>query len=778
MNFLNPGLAAAGLACIAVPILIHILMRRRRKPVAWGAMRFLLAAYRQQRRRMNFEQWLLLVSRCVIVALVALAVGKPVLAAMGASKGAGSRTVYVLLDNSLTSGVAPGAGAKELDGLKERAKALLAPLSMGGGDRAGLVTLAGPAKAMVLPAAPDATQVSQMVDRIEAAASRADMEGAVRLVRQAISEDKGDAGAASSGEVVVAVFSSFRSGAADFAKPLEALSTSTRRVRVVAVNPADIGAENVSIRSVLPLRSLLLTGEGQGALGATLPVRVELVRSGGAGTSVTQVRGWVGTNQERAATVVVNWSPGQREASAFLSVDAMGGSGAGDGAVLRVETSADALAGDNMFVRPLETMASLRVALIAPAVSVGGGGSGVGAFSSQDWLALALSPQTPNPLRSVDGTGIRLEVVDPARLTGVAPGTVAPELAGAGAVIVTQPQLLDAGGWRAVAGASRGALVMIVPPENESLHTWTDAMSDALGVPWKVSREATPVGGAEGMAIAAGSTLSADEDLLGLVRPEMEELVKVVRVRQILTLDGRSSENGALLSVADGAPLVVASRAKGGGTGGLVVLWLASPALAWTDLPAKPLMVPLLQELVRQGAGRSGGQKVVVAGGVVKTEPGATELAAVSGSGIVRVAADGSAMEAVRDAGLWRVREADGRTRSLLAVNHDPQAGDTTTQRSEDVQRWLSGLSSDVSITGGGAGDKNDERGADGAWGAGGAGRDVPPVSLPLLIAAGVVAVLELLMARWFSHAKVGGEGEVVKSRIDGVTEAGGGTAA
>ena len=50
-SFVAPALAAAGAAAIAIPILIHLLSRRRRIPVLWGAMRFLLEAYRRHRRR-------------------------------------------------------------------------------------------------------------------------------------------------------------------------------------------------------------------------------------------------------------------------------------------------------------------------------------------------------------------------------------------------------------------------------------------------------------------------------------------------------------------------------------------------------------------------------------------------------------------------------------------------------------------------------------------------------------------------------------------------------
>ncbi|HEX2836937.1 MAG TPA: BatA domain-containing protein [Phycisphaerales bacterium] len=746
MNFLNPGLAAIGLACIAVPILIHILMRRRRRPVPWGAMQFLLAAYRQQRRRMNLEQWLLLASRCLIVALIALAIGKPVLAALGAAEGIRARTVYILLDNSLTSqtSTSPGtASSGEFTALKESARTLLSTLSPGRGDRAALITLAGPARADVLPAAPDAAQVAQLVERTQPAASRADIEGALRLTRQAIQEEKDAAGS----EAVVVVLSPFRSGAMDLARTLESLSTTSRPVRVIAESPAQTVADNVTIARAQPLRPLLITGDA-GAAGpgtGSIPVRIELTRSGSLAQGVTQVRAWLASSgtQPPAQTAVVAWTPGQRTATAFVTLDARA---ATQDATLSVETDADALLGDNTFIRPIESVSTLRVALITPTLSAGA--SAIDTFASQDWLALALSPQTPNPLRAADASGIRLETVDPARLTAGA----AAELSGAATIVVTQPHTLDAGGWRAIAAAAeRGSFLIIVPPEAEAAHTWIDACVQALALPLSLSREPTSVGGDEGLALAPQSTLPPDEDLLALVRPELEELVKPVRVRKVLTLQPRSESAGTpapatLLALADGTPFMISARTP---SGSLVALWLAPPALSWTDLPAKPLMVPLLQELVRQGAGRSGPQRTLTAGNALRAVTGATELASTDGASLIRIAGDGTPLEPLRSQGLWNLRANDGRTLSTLAVNHDPAAGDTTPQRAEDVERWLSGLSREVSLL------TSAPTGEAPAQSALSARRSAPPISFPLLIAAGAVALLELLLARWFSHAKV-----------------------
>jgi hypothetical protein len=62
-----------GAAAASVPIIIHLLNRKRFKVVTWAAMRFLLAAQKQNVRRMRLEQILLLAVRTLLIVLVVLA---------------------------------------------------------------------------------------------------------------------------------------------------------------------------------------------------------------------------------------------------------------------------------------------------------------------------------------------------------------------------------------------------------------------------------------------------------------------------------------------------------------------------------------------------------------------------------------------------------------------------------------------------------------------------------------------------------------------------------
>lgn len=76
MGFLNPLLLWALPLC-AVPIIIHLLNRRRFQVVKWAAIEFLLAAMKRNKRRLQMEQWLLLLLRTLLVAALVFLVARP-----------------------------------------------------------------------------------------------------------------------------------------------------------------------------------------------------------------------------------------------------------------------------------------------------------------------------------------------------------------------------------------------------------------------------------------------------------------------------------------------------------------------------------------------------------------------------------------------------------------------------------------------------------------------------------------------------------------------------
>ncbi len=76
MTLLAP-LMMLGAAAITVPIALHFFYRARYKPLPWAPMKFLKEAIEQTSRRLKFQEWLLLLLRCLALILLALAIARP-----------------------------------------------------------------------------------------------------------------------------------------------------------------------------------------------------------------------------------------------------------------------------------------------------------------------------------------------------------------------------------------------------------------------------------------------------------------------------------------------------------------------------------------------------------------------------------------------------------------------------------------------------------------------------------------------------------------------------
>jgi len=76
--FANP-LLLGGVALASAPFIIHLLNKRRYQIHHWAAMDFLLAAMVSNRRRVKFEDLILLLLRMAVILLLVLAVARPIL---------------------------------------------------------------------------------------------------------------------------------------------------------------------------------------------------------------------------------------------------------------------------------------------------------------------------------------------------------------------------------------------------------------------------------------------------------------------------------------------------------------------------------------------------------------------------------------------------------------------------------------------------------------------------------------------------------------------------
>lgn len=103
-GFLNLGMLF-GLAALAVPVLIHLLHRRRHDVVAWGAMQF-LPSHVATRRRRFWDELPLMLLRMGLVALIVLALAGPYSASAVFAPLSESppRDVVLVLDGSFSMG--------------------------------------------------------------------------------------------------------------------------------------------------------------------------------------------------------------------------------------------------------------------------------------------------------------------------------------------------------------------------------------------------------------------------------------------------------------------------------------------------------------------------------------------------------------------------------------------------------------------------------------------------------------------------------------------------
>src|SRR3954468_23056964 len=94
-----------------IPIIIHLLNRRRFRRVEWAPMRYLKLTIQRNRRRIQIEQLLLLLLRIALPVLLFLFLARPLVNPTGLERwlgGAGRVSHVLLLDDSLSMGYASG----------------------------------------------------------------------------------------------------------------------------------------------------------------------------------------------------------------------------------------------------------------------------------------------------------------------------------------------------------------------------------------------------------------------------------------------------------------------------------------------------------------------------------------------------------------------------------------------------------------------------------------------------------------------------------------------
>jgi hypothetical protein len=147
MGFVAP-LVLVGLGALAIPVLIHLIQRERKRVVEFPSLMFLRKIPYQSVRRRRIRDWFLLAMRLAALALIVLAFARPFFrrSELAASTQSGAREAVILVDTSYSM---------EYGDRWQKAKAAAtdAIRGLGPGDRASLVFFSSGAEVAVRSAA-------------------------------------------------------------------------------------------------------------------------------------------------------------------------------------------------------------------------------------------------------------------------------------------------------------------------------------------------------------------------------------------------------------------------------------------------------------------------------------------------------------------------------------------------------------------------------------------------------------------------------------------------
>lgn len=166
----------AGLGGAVVPLLIHLLGRARYRTVEWGAMMFIEPATPRQRDPGRLREYLLLAVRMAAVALLAIALARPVSGMIGAATGETRVVAAIVVDCSASMAYEDVGGARIE---QARAAALQILSTLRRGDRVALIAAGAGFAAQSPQLSGDLQSVAAHVAELTPAAGAADLPAAI-----------------------------------------------------------------------------------------------------------------------------------------------------------------------------------------------------------------------------------------------------------------------------------------------------------------------------------------------------------------------------------------------------------------------------------------------------------------------------------------------------------------------------------------------------------------------------------------------------------------------
>jgi hypothetical protein len=624
------ALAAAGL--LAIPVVLHLFKPRRVRQTPFSSLRWLHLTPQKLSRRIQWHQVLLFLLRAAFLALLVLALARPLVSAGGAGR---FRERFIVLDVSHSMNYRAAGTASPI----EQARTLAAELVRRNrpGDRTA-VLLAGSQTRLLTPLSTEPENYLPALAQVQAGLTETDLGSALPVLRGLLARPRADV------EAEVWFLTDNQQHAWRQGPPAAFQDGLSVPVKVRVVDVGVPGPQNAWIT-----RARLL----EFARPARRVLRVEMACVGDATQERTVHLDAASGMPERSQAVML--APGR---PAVVDFDVPASADLHSGLLRFHLEPADGLPADDEFLLNLDTQAAPRVLVVQ------------GPATASDPLPAGHHLRTALEALA-DAAG------QPLRLTAVSAAEARPaDVREADAVfLIDVPELGDETLAALEDRVRGGAGVAIVLGEagkpaflNERLYRPLQPAEGLLPAPVRPAAD----GGDERLAPLTGVRWSHPL-LSGLDDPLLGDLGQV-RFRRWHEFTGPLADGSVVLAKIDeGAPAIV-ERAFGAGR---VVVLNTGAGDRWSDLPRRKSFVPfidrLLTHLASGGLGRNPAVGEVAAVPLAGWQPGETVTVTTPGGGRlqppVRAAGAGRGLVTFEatEAGVYHVERGGGAGFAVVA---------------------------------------------------------------------------------------------------------------
>ncbi|HEY3897362.1 MAG TPA: BatA and WFA domain-containing protein [Chthoniobacter sp.] len=623
MTFLTPGLIY-GLSLLAVPILIHLWQRKKVVQMPFSTLRFLKIVAARTSRSSKIENLLLLLLRCLIVALVAMAAARPVVSTEASKLFGGNvpRSIALIIDHSMSMGYKSGEETR-LQLAQHQAQAVIDDLKPG--DEVAVFAVSDRARPVIPEPAVDHDAVRKAVESVQQTEARTDFSAALREARKAI-------GKSARGAKQIFLFTDAQESGWQFDKSTVFDDTWRQtNPRLIVVRPDELSPVNGAVSRVHFDTPFAAAG---GVVRGTVTVQNQ---SAALLNDVLEIR--AGT--EKIAAKPIEIAPGS---SVEVPVEFTTPSLPGRWMLGTASISGDNLPADDRFYFTLPLYQPPRVLIVESS-------SGPEKARPAFFLRKALM---------AGAAGAPIKTIAPAELDESA-------LEPFSAVFLADvPEISDRASVRLDRYLQAGGTVVVMPGDQTDLEN----LAKQEWMPAKPTQvKELPAGRLVARAIEPQHPLFTNSWDANTPFPALPQ-------RKMLEFASGGSGR-VLLTLGDGLPFII----YGDRGSGRVIIVNASPDRAWGDFPLTAAFLPLVQQIGRLSIARTGKEAAWHVGDQVPMLPSLPKdglTIKVPHGEVEPIAAGAPLLERAEQAGFYEVSSAAEGLVHQFAVNVDPRESDLT----------------------------------------------------------------------------------------------------